>query len=283
MLSRRTCLAALPSLASWPAWAAVASELEAYERTTGGRVGMHAENLASGATLAWRADQRFLMCSTFKASLAALVLQRVDAKRMTLEQTIRYGAADLHEHAPLARENLAKGALSIAELCRGAVELSDNTCANLLLARVGGPPALTAFWRAIGDTVSRLDDGEPLLNRTPPGRPENTTTPAAMATTLRRMVLGDVLAPPSRERLTQWMLNCRTGANRLRAGLPPGWPIANRTGSNGKDASGDIAVIWPASGGPLVVSVYTRAGAPTAAQLEALYTGVARLVASQLV
>ena len=138
--------------------------------------------------------------------------------------------------------------MSVSEMCKAIVELSDNTCANLLLARSGGPAALTAFWRATGDTVSRLDHNEPELNRSPPGDPHDTTTPAAMAGNLRRFVLGDVLSPGSREHLTEWMVGCKTGNNRLRGGLPKDWKIGDKTGNNGKDASGDIAIAWPNGG-----------------------------------
>src|SRR5450432_55876 len=170
-LDRRTLLAAAPGLAGWPALADAAPfVLDAYERATGGRIGLYVENLTTGAKLTWRADDRFVMCSTFKASLVALVLTRVDRGQDQLDRMIRFGARDIIDdwYAPVAKANLAKGALSVAEMCAGAVEDSDNTCANLLLARVGGPAALTAFWRETGDGVTRLDHDEPLLNRTPP-------------------------------------------------------------------------------------------------------------------
>src|SRR3984957_14139693 len=110
------------------------------------------------------------MCSTFKASLAACVLSRVDRGQDNLETLISYGATDIQDwYAPVAKANLSKGSLSVREMCRAAVEESDNTCANLLLSRVGGPPALTAFWRKNGDQVTRLEDPEPFLNRTPLG------------------------------------------------------------------------------------------------------------------
>ena len=148
-------------------------------------------------------------------------------------------------------------------MCKAIVELSDNTCANLLLARSGGPAALTAFWRATGDTISRLDHNEPELNRSPPGDPHDTTTPAAMAGNLRRFVLGEVLSPVSRQHLTEWLVGCKTGNNRLRGGLPTEWKIGDKTGNNGKDASGDIAIAWPAAGGPVLVCAYTQGGSPT--------------------
>ncbi|WGD52285.1 class A beta-lactamase [Bradyrhizobium sp. CB1650] len=282
-LDRRSVLASLCWMAAAPALAADAPpELVSYERESGGRIGVHAENLATGAKLAWRADERFVMCSTFKASLAACVLARVDRGEEQLGAMIRYGQADLLEYAPVARQNLSAGAMSIADMCKAIVELSDNTCANLLLARIGGPAALTAFWRTLGDATSRLDHNEPELNRSPPGDPHDTTTPAAMARSLRRLVLGESLSPASRARLTDWMLNCKTGANRLRGGLPASWKIGDKTGNNGKDASGDIAVVWPSPDKPILVAAYTQGGTPTAAQIEAAFAHIGRMVVERL-
>ncbi len=222
------------------------------------------------------------MCSTFKASLAACVLAGVDRGQVRLDELIAYGPDDLMEYAPVAKQNLEKGAMSVTDMCEAAVELSDNTCANALLARVGGPSALTAFWRSIGDTVSRLDHNEPELNRSPPGDPHDTTTPAAMAGNLRSLILGKVLSPNSRERLTGWMLGCKTGDNRLRAGLPKGWRVGDKTGNNGKDASGDIAVTWSTREEPVLICAYTRGGAPTPRQIETVFAGIGRFVGMHL-
>ena len=255
-----------------------------YERSSGGRIGVYAENIRTGARLSWRADERFVMCSTFKASLAACILSRVDHGQDRLETLISYGANDIQDwYAPVAKANLSKGFLSVREMCRAAVEQSDNTCANLLLSRVGGPPALTAFWRENGDQVTRLDDPEPFLNRTPPGDPRDTTTPAAMAQTLCRFVLGRVLSEPSRTPFIEWLVGCRTGANRLRAGLPTNWVIGDKTGNNGSDAAGDIAVVWPKANFPIVICAYTRGGAPSAQQLESAFAGIGRYVGAQLI
>lgn len=277
-LDRRTLLAAAPGLIASSAFAQeVPPALKAYERDTGARLGLYAENLTTDTRTVWRAEERFVMCSTFKASLAAFVLARVDQGQDHLESMIPYGPQDLLDYAPVARQNLTKGAMSVADMCEAAVELSDNTCANLLLARVGGPAALTAFWRSTGDAVTRLDHNEPVLNRSPPGDPHDTTTPAAMAGNLRRFVLGKVLSPASRDRLTGWMLDCKTGDNRLRAGLPKDWRIGDKTGNNGKDASGDIAVVWPTSGAPALICAYTQGGSPTAPQLDAVFAEIGRM------
>ena len=283
MIDRRTLLAAASGLVLSPAFAEKAPPaLAAYERETGGRIGLYAENLASGAKMVWRAEERFVMCSTFKASLAAFVLARADRGEDRLDDMVAYGAKDILDYAPVAKQNLAAGAMSVSEMCKAIVELSDNTCANLLLARSGGPAALTAFWRATGDTVSRLDHNEPELNRSPPGDPRDTTTPAAMAGNLRRFLLGDVLKPGSREHLREWMVGCKTGSNRLRAGLPKEWTIGDKTGNNGKDASGDIVIAWPKAAGPVLVCAYTQGGSPTQQQVEAVFAEVGRMVGRQL-
>jgi beta-lactamase class A len=278
LCSALALLAASPSLAQGAPITALAD----YERDSGGRIGLWAENLRTRATVAWRAHERFVMCSTFKASLAAYVLARADRGQLRLDELISYGPDDLLEYAPVARKNLKKGAMSVADMCEAAVELSDNTCANALLARVGGPSALTVFWRSIGDAISRLDHNEPQLNRSPPGDPHDTTTPAAMAGNLRSLILGEVLSPNSRERLTGWMLGCKTGDDRLRAGLPKDWRVADKTGNNGKDASGDIAVTWSTRSEPVLICAYTQGGAPTPHQIEAVFAGIGSFVGMHL-
>jgi beta-lactamase class A len=245
-MNRRDVLCSTLALLASPALAqrAPITALTNYERDSGGHIGVYPENCRTGVEVSWRADERFVMCSSFKASLAACVLAGVDRGQARVDELIAYGPAGLMEWAPVAKLNMEKGAMSVVDMCEAAVELSDNTCANALLARFGGPAALTAFWRSIGDTVSRLDHNEPELNRTPPGDPQDTTTPAAMAGNLRRLILGKALSPTSRAHLTGWMLGCKTGDNRLRAGLPKDWRVGDKTGNNGKDAFGDIAVTW---------------------------------------
>jgi beta-lactamase class A len=283
-LSRRMLLGASAALVTRSACAAQEfPALTGYEGQTGGRIGVHAENLKTRKKITWRANERFVMCSTFKASLTALTLSRVDRGKENLSRSISFGPADLEDlYAPVAKQNLAKGHMAVAEMCEAAVEYSDNACANLLLAYAGGPPALTNFWRSTGDVISRLDHNEPVLNRSKPGDPHDTTTPMAMAGNLRRFLLGNVLSAQSRERLLNWMIACKTGANRLRGGLPAAWQIADKTGNNGSDAAGDIAMVWPAPDMPIVVCVYTQGGTPSAVQLEAVFGDIGRAIAQRL-
>lgn len=287
MILRRTILSLAPALVSLPTAAAAAtrtvSAISRYEAETGGRIGVYARNLVTGRSLAWRENERFIMCSTFKASLAALVLHRVDQGLERLDAPVPYRQADIGAlHAPVARAGLAAGALSVQALCQGAVEQSDNVCANLLLDRVGGPLGLTRFWRSLGDRSTRLDDREPALNQTPEGDVRNTTTPRAMAEIFEHLLFAGLLSESSRALLVDWLKNCRTGASRLRAGLPADWSVGDKTGNNGRDAAGDLAIAWPVPDKPLILCVYTQGGHPVEAQLHAAFAGIGRMVAQAL-
>jgi beta-lactamase class A len=141
------------------------------------------------------------------------------------------------------------------------VTLSDNTAANLLLAQIGGSSQVTAFARNLGDPVTRLDRIEPALNVVPPGDLRDTTSPAAMVGDLRRLVFGDALSPASRAKLIGWLVDCRTGLTRIRAGVPGGARVGDKTGTwdaPGVVTANDVAVIWPAHGQPLLLAVYVE-------------------------
>jgi len=285
-LNRRDFLWGAPALVAGAARgqdSSPAPVITQYEAASGGRIGFYARNIRTRQTMSWRSDERFVMCSTFKASLASLILHRVDQHQDDLEALIAYGPSDMQDwYAPVAKANLAKGVMTVQEMCAAAVQHSDNTCASLLLTRVGGPLALTAFWRRLGDVTTRLDDAEPLLNRTPLGGVRDTTTPRAMAEILQKLVLGDVLSAGSRRTLVAWLVGNTTGDNRLRAGLPTTWITGDKTGNNGKDAAGDIAVTWGTPTAPIIIAAYTRGGTPTAAQFEAVFRDIGRLVSANL-
>ncbi len=243
------------------------------ERQSGGKLGVFAVDTGSGRTLAWRADQRFPFCSSFKAPLAAFVLSKVDRGELQLDQPISYGAADVMVgYAPVTHQHLADGAMSVEALCAAAVEYSDNGAANLLLRETGGPAALTAWMRTTGDTAFDLRHNEPKLNLSRWGDAADTTTPQAMASCFRRFALGDILRPASRARFTTWLVANTTGAQRLRAGLPGGWRVGDKTGTwnEGWFSTVDIALAWPPGRAPWIISGFVTDHASTAAGETAL-------------
>lgn len=225
----------------------------AIERRHGGRLGLAVLDTGSGRRLVWRGGERFLMCSTFKWLAVAAVLARVDAGRERLDRHITFGRKAVLEWAPVTREHVGPPGMTVEALCEAAMVISDNTAANLLLETLGGPAGMTAWVRATGDAVTRLDRHEPELNR--PEGDKDTTTPRAMQESLRRILLGDVLSPASRGRLLEWLRHNRTGADSLRGGLPSGWRVGDKTGS-GRTANNDVAILWPPHGKPVLVAAY---------------------------
>lgn len=258
------------------------SPLAEIEARAGGRLGFFAIDTGSGRQLAHRPDERFAMCSTFKWVLSAAVLARVDRSELSLAEPVPYGAADLLEHAPRARAHLAEGSMSVEALAEAAVTVSDNTAANLLLAKIGGPAGFTRFVRALGDDVTRLDRNEPGLNDNEPGDPRDTTSPRAMASSMRRVLCGDVLSTASRERLLGWLRACETGKDRLRAGLPAGWIAGDKTGSGRRGAVNDVAIAVPPGRAPILVAAYLSDGDADLATLVAAHAEVGRLVGREL-
>lgn len=252
--------------------------IAAIEAGLGGRLGVYAVETGSGRELAFRADDRFAMCSTFKAMLAAAVLGRIDGGEVDRGEVLRFDPAGLlPTSAVTARSG---GEISVLAACEAVVSYSDNTAANLLLERIGGPPALTAYFRRLGDEVSRLDRTELALNENLPGDPRDTTTPRAMAGTLRRLLLGDALGAASRDLLTAWMVGEQNGKARVRAGVPGTWRVANKPGTSNNGATNDIAVVWPPGGSPIVLAVFVDAADADGAARQRAIAEVARLVAA---
>jgi beta-lactamase class A len=229
-----------------------AAQLARLEAASGGRLGVAAFNTADGRELLHRADERFPFCSTFKMMLSAAVLAREPA---LLKKRIEYTRADLVPHAPITGKHVADG-MTVAELCEATIQYSDNPAANLLMKQIGGPAAVTAYARSIGDTEFRLERWETELNSAIPGDPRDTTTPLAMARSLHKLVLGDALPAAQRKQLKEWLLGNTTGATRIRAGVPAGWPVADKTGAGEYGTVNDIAVIWPPGKAPIVLAVY---------------------------
>ena len=236
------------------------ARLRTIERAAGGRLGAFVLDTDSGKSFGWRADERFCHCSTFKFSLAALALREGDAGRLDLAETLAFSRADIVGYSPVVEENLAKGRLPIMALAEAVQITSDNAAANVLMRRLGGPEAVTRFWREIGDNQSRLDGYEPAINVIPPGTEENSTTPRAMAETLRRIVLGDVLKANNRDRLRGWMAATQSGKDRIRAGIPATWRGFDKTGTGMRPGIGnktnDLAVLVPPGRSPLIVTGY---------------------------
>ncbi|MFC9329727.1 class A beta-lactamase [Kitasatospora sp. NPDC057015] len=259
--------------------------LRALEQAHSARLGVFARDTVTGRTVLYRAEERFPMCSTFKTIAVAAVLRDLDREGEFLAGRLRYTERDVARsgYAPITGlpGNLA-GGMTVAALCAAAVEHSDNTAANLLLRELGGPAAVTRFCRSLGDGVTRLDRWEPALNSAEPGRGTDTSSPRAIGLTYARLAVGDALEARDRELLTGWLLACTTGGHRLRAGLPAGWTVADKTGTGGYGTTNDVGIVRPPGRGPIVMAVLATKRDAAAPADEPLLAETAALLAAAL-
>ncbi|MXP25981.1 class A beta-lactamase [Altererythrobacter indicus] len=236
-------------------------QLEKLQASIPGILGAYIIDCESGQGFGINENKHFALCSSFKLSLAAMVLQKADRGEINLDQRVHYSEGDLLSYSPVTRENLAHG-LTLEELAKAAQVASDNAAANILMREFGGPQAMTQFWRNMGDTVSRLDKTEPDLNLVAPGDEHDTTTPEAMAHTLAKLMTGTVISESSRAKLWAWMQETSTGLQRIRGGIPKGWPAGDKTGTSFAEGFGsnyaDIAFVRPPNGPPLAITSYYR-------------------------
>ena len=253
--------------------------LAAIEAKVGGRVGVFALDTGNGQQLAHRPDERFAMCSTFKWVLAAAILARVDRAQLSLDERVSYGSADLLDNAPITTRHVAEGFMAVGALTQAAVTVSDNTAANLLLAKLGGPAGFTEFVRSLGDSVTRLDRKEPALNSNDAGDPRDTTSPRAMVGLMRKILCGDALSPAGRDRLLGWLRACETGKDRLRAGLPRDWIVGDKTGTGQRGAVNDVAIALSSGRTAILVASYLSDADTGLPALTAAQVDIGRLVA----
>ena len=256
------------------------ARLKALEQHYGGRLGVAAVDTGTGKQVGHRAEQRFLMCSTAKLLIVAAVLARVDQGKESLERRVVFDRASVLSYALITQQRVGAPGMTMAQLCHAAITVSDNTAANLLIANLGGPQAVTHWLAQSGDSVTRLDRTEPQLNQTSAGDERDTTTPTAMLADTAKLLLGNALAPPSRERLLRWLRACTTGTQAIRAGLPPGWTAGDKTGSGPQGESNDVAIVWPPKRPPLLIAAYYVNASADSATRHAVLASVGRIAAT---
>ena len=259
-----------------------ANRIAAIEARIGGRIGVAALDTSNDKHIDYRTEELFPMCSTFKFLAAAAVLKRVDEKKEKLERFVPYNAKDILEYAPVTKEHLKEGGMTLGALCEAAIEQSDNTAGNLLLNAIGGPAGLTNFVRTLGDRVTRLDRIEPELNSAIPGDERDTTTPAAISSDMQRLLLGDALSEASRRQLDEWLQRNETGGPMIRAGVPKTWSVGDKTGRGSNGATNDIAIMRPPGRAPIVLAIYSVGSTATANDRAAAIAEVTKVVAEFL-
>jgi beta-lactamase class A len=293
-LSRRQVLIGGVTLAALTAWSTdsaladpaapqppINDRINALERSNNALIGVFAENLDSGRTIAHRAQDSFAMCSTFKTYASARVLQKAQRGELRLTDAVAIQPSDIVINSPVTEARVG-GTMTLDELCQAALQRSDNAAGNLLLRTIGGPSAITDFARSIGDARSRLDRWEIELNAAVPGDPRDTSTPEALAGGYRALLVGDALAQPQRRQLEEWMRQNQTSS--MRAGLPPGWTTADKTGSGDYGSTNDVGVAYGPDGQRVLLALMTRTAGtdPKAANMRPLIGELATLLVPAL-
>jgi beta-lactamase class A len=255
----------------------IADEFAALERRYGAFIGVSAIDLDTRRYVANRADDPFAMCSTFKVYAAGRVLQKAQLGELELTDAVTIEAVDVVANSPITEPRVGQ-TMTIAELCEAALQRSDNTAGNWLLRIIGGPSSVTDFARTLGDERTRLDRWETELNSAIPGDPRDTSTPRALGAGYERLLTGDALAAPQRDQLERWMRGNQTSS--LRAGLPPRWTSADKTGSGDYGSTNDIGVVYGPGGRRAVLAIMTKSQSddPKAGALRPLIGDVTKLV-----
>lgn len=274
-------IGALPLIANAhqiPTTASIQTKLAELEASVGGRLGVSAINTANNARIQYRAEERFPFASTGKVMIVAAILKESERNPALLEKKITFSQRDVGQsgYAPITQQHITDG-MQVNELCQAAIEYSDNAATNFLVKILGGPAAVTTYARSIHDPSFRLDWWEPNLTA-PPGAPQDTTTPKAMENSLQQLILGDALALSQREQLRTWLKNNTTGNNKIRAGVPKTWIVADKTGNGSYGTTNDIAVIWPPKCSPIVLVVYLTQREEDAVKHDEAIASVTRLV-----
>jgi beta-lactamase class A len=237
------------------------------ERRYHARLGVFVTDTGTGRTVTYRSDERFAYASTLKALAAGVLLRRVsDAD---LNRVVTYGAKDLQDYAPITSKHVATG-MRLRDVIAAALRYSDNTAANLIFKQLGGPAGLESALHGLGDATTHVDRIEPSLNAAVPGDVRDTSTPHALGTDLRGFVFGDLLPKSRRRLLTNWLLGNTTGGPYIRAGVPSGWKVGDKTGNGGYGTRNDIAIGWPATGSPVVIAIQSDRGSAGASSDDAL-------------
>ncbi|HDR7689153.1 class A beta-lactamase [Bacillus cereus group sp. N11] len=225
------------------------------EKEYDAKLGIYALDTGTNQTVAYHSDNRFAFASTSK-SLAVGALLRKNSLE-ALDQRITYTHEDLSNYNPITEKHVDTG-MTLKELADASVRYSDSTAHNLILKQLGGPSAFEKILREMGDTVTTSERFEPELNEVHPGETHDTSTPEAIAKTLQSFTLGTALPIEKRELLVDWMKRNTTGDKLIRAGVPKGWEVADKTGAGSYGTRNDIAIIWPPNKKPIVLAILSN-------------------------
>ena len=230
-------------------------QLKAIEYKTSGRLGVAILNTNTNELWSYKGSERFPLLSTFKTLACAKMLSDIEKGNLEQNSETLITRAHLVTWSPISTKSLNKS-MSVFKACEATMLISDNTAANIVLSKIGGPEGLTQFLRDLGDSSTRLDRIEPELNSAIEGDYRDTTTPIAMVKTMNTLLYGKELGTNSKAQLIEWMTLNKVSGALLRSVLPQNWKIADRTGSGGNGSRAIVATIWKPDTKPYIITIY---------------------------
>jgi len=261
-----------------PGDAALAQRWRAASRSAGGVVGIAAVHVETGRAVEVLGRRPLALYSVFKLPLAVAILNDVDEGRLRLDQKAKVSAAEI---VPGSAENASlwpgPSERSLRELVELSITRSDNTSADKLLELAGGPGALTRRLSALGiaGITVRKSVREFLADRQHPH--PNTASALDLAHLLVRLQKGEILKPASRDLLFGFMAGATTGRQRIRAGVPEGTPVGDKTGSGpAASATNDVGIVTLPDGSHLALAVLVNGSKQPVAAQEKVIADVAR-------
>lgn len=261
----------------------IQKKLAEFEASSKGRIGVYAINTANNMHLGYRANERFPTGCTSKVIGVAAILNKSINDSALLSQRINYSKKDLTNWNPVTEKYLSSG-MTVKQLCAASISYSDNTAMNLLVKKMGGLDQMTLFADSLGNASFRQDNDWPEEAYSGgKGDLKDSSTPKDMASSLQKLVFTDALAKPQREMLISWLKANTTGDLRIRAGLPKGWIVADKTGTGGAyGTTNDLGVIWPPHCAPIIMAVYYTNDDKGAVKREDIVASATQLLINKL-
>lgn len=233
----------------------IQKKLEKLEKSFDGKIGVYAIDTNNNQIIAYRSGERFPVQSTSKLIGVSALLKQSESDRNLLQEKLHYTKNDLVSWHPVTGKYVTSG-MTLGALSEATMSYSDNTAINLIMKKMGGPKFITNFAHSIGNKTFTIEHYEPDLNSNPKDQ-QDTSTPKDMAISLQKLTLGHILATPQRTQLVIWMRNNTTSYKRIRAAVPVGWVVADKTGTGDYGIANDIGILWSPVCKPIVLAIYT--------------------------
>lgn len=232
-------------------------QIASLERNFDGKIGVYAINTNNNQTIGYRANERFPVQSTMKLIGVAALLKQSQYNKNLLQERIHYSKNDLAPWHPITGKYVNSG-MTLEDLAESAISYSDNVGIDLIMNKLGGPKAVTDFAHSIGNKSFNVTHYDGNLNANPLSI-KDTATPKDMALSVQRLTLGNILNPSQRTQIVTWMKDNTTGYKRIRAGIPIGWTVAEKTGGGfgSFGVANDIGILWSPYCKPIVLAIYT--------------------------